>query len=153
MNLCIVWEREDGGVSITYPVPQARADGETDEQFAERIRIKDVPAGRPFHVQRKDTLPTSRRLRNAWKKGSGIITLDLPTARKLIVEEIRAERDRRLAESDKEKFRLDDVGSPQEQAKLKAKRQSLRDLPAKVETEIATLTDVQLEAYTPTWPT
>jgi hypothetical protein len=151
MDLCIVWEREDGGVSVTHPAPNARKEGETDEQFLDRIRLKDVPDGKPFHVQRKESLP-SRRFRNAWTRTSDGIEIDTPRARGLLVAEVRAERNRRLAETDTDKSRIDEIGTPQEQKAIKDKRQKLRDLPAVVESEIATLTVEQLEAYQPAWP-
>lgn len=153
MDLCIVWEREDGGVSITIPVPQARREGETDEQFAERIRQKDIPTGRSYHVSRRSDLPQSRRLRNAWRRSGNAVVVDLPLGREIILAEVRVERNRRLTESDADKAKLDDIGTPPERASLQLYRQKLRDLPAIVTGEIAGLNANQLETYQPVWPT
>ena len=66
--------------------------------------------------------------------------------------EIRTERDNRLLESDKEKNRLDDVGSQAERDALATKRQELRDIPAGVDLD-AIATPEALESFQPSWPT
>ena len=151
MHLCIVWERADGGVCVTHPAPNARLGNETDEQFAERIRIKDIPAGKPHHIQRSDALP-GRRFREAWRQVGGGIGVDLPSARSIVMADLRAERNRRLTETDAEKNRLDDVGTSQEKNALRVRRQALRDLPVVVAAEIAAMTAEQMELHSPTWP-
>lgn len=152
MELSIMFEREDGGISIVHPAPAARRGGETDEQFAERIRLKDVPAGLPSEVIRKADIPHNRRFRDAWRKAGRGVTVDVTAAKGIVLADVRAERTRRLDESDKEKIRLDEVGTPQEQKALREKRQALRDLPAIVEAQIAVMTAEQLEAYQVAWP-
>ena len=40
---------------------------ETDEEFAEWIAAKDVPAGKPFQIVDVSDIPEDRTFRNAWE--------------------------------------------------------------------------------------
>lgn len=98
---------------------------------------------------------TSRRFRNQWRrrKDNGEIEPDVSLAQQTRMLEIRAERDGRLVESDKEKARLDDIGTPEQIAALKDYRQQLRDLPATAQTDVAAITTPDgLDLYQPPWP-
>jgi hypothetical protein len=66
------------------------------------------------------------------------------------MDQIRAERDVRLAATDIDVFKLDGQAIP---APLKAKRQALRDIPATVQADLnSAATPEALEAFEPTWP-
>lgn len=40
---------------------------ETDEEFAEWVATKDVPAGKPFQIVDVSDIPEDRTFRNAWE--------------------------------------------------------------------------------------
>lgn len=151
MDLRAVYTRADGGVSVLIPAPGMRADWQTDEEFVRAIALKDVPRGITYSIIHKDALP-SRRFRDAWKIDSDAVTVDPIKARAQILAEVRAERAAKLDESDREKARLDDMGTDAERQTLREYRQSLRDLPASVTAAIAELTVAELEQFHPTWP-
>lgn len=107
------------------------------------------------HAVRADSLPVrdGRLLfRTAWKIVAGRVEVDLPTAREIVTARVRIERDRRLGDSDREKARLDDVGTPQQRQAMAAYRQALRDLPASLPAALADLTAEQLHDFAPAWP-
>lgn len=150
----ILYQRPDGGISIRVAV-EPPLPGESEAMYLDRIAIQAPPAGatRLPDVEAA-AMPTSRRLRNCWRYSSGVVSVHLPSARQQRLGEIRAERNARLLESDAEKARLDEIGTPQQRATLTAYRQQLRDLPAAAAADLAGLTSAaELEAYQPTWPT
>ena len=95
----------------------------------------------------------NRRFRLCWRHIGGRIAVDVSLARTQRLAEIRLDHDQRLEASDKDKARLDDVGTPEQIAAMKAYRQALRDLPATAQADIAALaTPEQLDQYQPPWP-
>lgn len=68
MSQVIIYENDEGGVSIIYPTEEALSII-TIEQIAE----KDVPDGKPFFIIDSESLP-SRESRNAWIIQDGIVT-------------------------------------------------------------------------------
>ena len=63
MEKRIVFENENGGVSIIVPAPSA---GLTIQQIAK----KDVPAGKEYWIVDVADIPTDRTFRNAWELDS-----------------------------------------------------------------------------------
>jgi len=59
MNLRIIYQTDEGGVSIIVPADC----GLTIEQIA----AKDVPAGKPYQIVDASEIPTDRTFRNAWE--------------------------------------------------------------------------------------
>lgn len=59
MNTRIIYQNEDGGVSIIIPAPNS---GLTVEEVA----AKDVPTGKPYKIVNVSDIPTDRSARNAW---------------------------------------------------------------------------------------
>jgi hypothetical protein len=59
MNSRIIFENDEGGVSIIVPAPSA---GLTIEQIAK----KDVPAGKEYWIVDASDIPEDRTFRNAW---------------------------------------------------------------------------------------
>ena len=152
MDLRIAWIMPDGNLGIYQPGEALRQPGDTDAQLCERaIQFKGMDA-RPHKIFNAGELP-KKTFRDAWTFDGQAITIDLPKAREIVMTRVRDERNRRLTESDAEKARLDDVGTEKEKKDAKDKRQKLRDLPAVVAGEIATMSVEQLETYKPTWPT
>ena len=104
------------------------------------------------------TIPGTSRLchrRNCWTWAilSQKIVVRIPECRTAYMAALRAERDNRLEQSDRDKIRLDDIGTPEQIAAHKAYRQALRDLPAVVQADLSALTTAeQIDQYQPTWP-
>jgi hypothetical protein len=59
MDSRIIFENDEGGVSIIVPAPSA---GLTIEQIAK----KDVPAGKEYWIVNASDIPSDRTFRNAW---------------------------------------------------------------------------------------
>lgn len=95
-------------------------------------------------------LPTNVA-QEAWKEEDGAIVVDLDKAREIKLDEIRVERDRLLAESDAEWVEKSSKG--EDVSDLNTRKQALRDLPAAVESALASESTAEdIAAYTPAWP-
>ena len=157
----IVWERPDGSIAVTVAAPESRRSGESDADWIERVaevtKTKIGSAGdvlenvRRLPNRSKDELP-SKRFRNCWRGGTaGEVVVDMALACAQRMMEIRAERDRRLAEADKEWLRILDTGPVEQQNAFRLYRQALRDIPQGI--NLDALTDpASLEAFEPNWP-
>lgn len=66
MNQRIIYQNDDGGVSIIIPADC----GLTIQQIAD----KDVPTGKPFKIIDATDIPTDRTLRDAWIVDQAILT-------------------------------------------------------------------------------
>ena len=157
----IVWEMPDGAVRYATCPEKSKQPGETIEQWLPRqfqktvrdafpgaIRILNpsMPDGQPF-------VPGAKKsFYGAWTSdGSGKIQVDLPRAREIHLAEVRAERNRKLDESDREWARLADVGTTEQQAAYREYRQALRDVPQGMNLDMID-TVVELEEFRPSWP-
>lgn len=154
-TLRIIMER-NGKVAVDIPTAELAAD--PDRLSAHLTRLQS----QGYTLLKTDAtvadLPSEtanpRRFRNAWTWDGANLVHDLPACRDQLMEEIRKERNIRLDDSDKKKNQLDDIGTGPQQAAYATYRQSLRDLPTTVQSEIDILsTPSALEAYEPTWPT
>ena len=152
----IVLQKPDGSILVVTPAADV-VEGETETEYLDRIAARTLAAVPSFagcvrlaDVELSD-IP-GRRFREAWRQVGGGIGVDLPSARSIVMADLRAERNRRLTETDAEKNRLDDVGTSQEKNALRVRRQALRDLPVVVAAEIAAMTAEQMELHSPTWP-
>lgn len=61
MNQRIIFQNDDGGVSVIVP-----SDNCLQEHTIEEIAAKDVPAGKPYKIVSVDDIPSDRTFRNAW---------------------------------------------------------------------------------------
>lgn len=126
----IVYTRPDGGVSVVVPaigdlgavVARAVPEGATNVEICEEA---DIPDDRTF--------------REAWKRGSKGIDVEMPRARHIHMDRIRAVRDKELARLDVEQLKGADVT---------AEKQSLRDIPQTFDLTVAETPD-ELKAL---WP-
>lgn len=59
MNKRIVYQNDEGGISIIVPAEEC---GLTIEEIA----AKDVPAGKIYNIVDVSEIPTDRTFRNAW---------------------------------------------------------------------------------------
>lgn len=60
MNKVIIFQNDEGGISIHHPAPNSKL---TIEQLADKC----VPAGKPYKILDKAEISTDRTFRNAWE--------------------------------------------------------------------------------------
>jgi len=163
-RVAVVWTGDDGLLKFAPVREEGRMEGESDEGHYARASAELVYRGylrpdQPWAVVPLSEFPGGQRhnryFRNCWKLIGGKVAVDLASARAQVLAEIREERNRRLDASDREKSRLDDVGTPQQRAALARYRQQLRDLPLQVQADLAVwlASAEELEHYQPPWPT
>lgn len=58
----IIYENDEGGVSVVIPTPEALAIYGIDA-----IAEKDVPSGKPYKIISSADVPSDRTFRNAWE--------------------------------------------------------------------------------------
>lgn len=93
--------KPDGSVSIINPIPEAKREDETEEEFLTRNQNK-IPAlaGLPYDDVEKDDLPADRSQRDKWRgsKGAGVYVdesvITEPERRKALEEELDLELER-----------------------------------------------------------
>ena len=155
-NRRIVWRKPGGEILVTIPASKARMAGEAEPQWLDRVAQKVVAAGGMAEAERlpdcsAEDLP-DRRFRTCWRaNAAGKVKIDLPLARQQRMNEIKADRNRRLDLSDKEWARLAEIGTAEQQSVLKAYRQALRDVPQNVDLS-KMKTARELSSYEPHWP-
>jgi hypothetical protein len=68
MSQVIIYQNNEGGVSVIHPTPEALASHTTQE-----IAIKDVPAGKPYKIIDASELP-DRTERHLWTVDAELLT-------------------------------------------------------------------------------
>ena len=61
MNQRIIFQNDEGGVSVIVPSPNC-----LQEHTIEEIAAKDVPAGKPYKIVNVEDVPSDRTFRDAW---------------------------------------------------------------------------------------
>ncbi len=95
----IVWQRPDGGVSVTVPAPnymaELMASGMTEAEALAVVQAKSVPGDATnIEIMEAATLP-GREFRNAWEKpGAGVPAINMAKARDIHAEHIGRARER-----------------------------------------------------------
>ena len=69
MNQRIIFQNDEGGVSVIVPSPNC-----LKEHTIEEIAAKDVPAGKPYKIVSVDDIPSDRTFRNAWTVNEADLT-------------------------------------------------------------------------------
>lgn len=124
----IAYTRPDGGVSIVSPAPNAIREDEPEEQFIERIRLKDVPKDAlNVRVIDEAECPADRTFRKAWKLGEGI-EIDMPKAREVHRDRLRQIRAPLFQALDVAYQRADESGDAAEKLRIAESKQVLRDV-------------------------
>ena len=62
MNQRIVYNNDEGGISIIIPTAEWLS-----EHTIEELAAKDVPAGKDYHIVDVSEIPSDRTFRNAWE--------------------------------------------------------------------------------------
>ena len=93
--------------------------------------------------------------RAAWKQdGATAPVFDMEKARTIKTDQIRPERDKKLAALDIEYIRADEAGDADKKQSIATVKQKLRDIPETIQSDLNALdTPDALEKFTPTWPT
>ena len=61
MDKRIIYQNDEGGISIVIPTPEALT-----TMTIEEIAAKDVPQGKEYHIVDVSDIPKDRTFRNAW---------------------------------------------------------------------------------------
>ena len=93
-------------------------------------------------------IPADRYFRNAWKDTGAKLDVDMPKAREIHREHLRARRAPLLAALDTEYMRADEAADVPEKRRIAAKKQALRDVTADPRIDAAT-TPEALKAVVP----
>jgi hypothetical protein len=65
----IIFQNDEGGVSVLIPAPEC-----LQEHTIEEIAAKDVPAGKPYQIVDVADIPSDRTFRNAWTVNEADLT-------------------------------------------------------------------------------
>lgn len=120
MNQRIIYPTPDGGVAIVVP---------SGELPIDQVLAKDVPVGITGEIVESTDVPSDRSFRNAWKKSGRNIIHDMPKARDIHRNRIRAAREPLLAALDVALLREQEKPQPVT-GPIIAQKQALRDAPA-----------------------
>lgn len=133
-----------------WPVAGAVAEwAETEEEFIARVAAKVVPADASnVQIVGQESIPADRSFRNAWKAAPGRVEVDMPKARDIHRDALRAKRAPLMAALDVEYMRADENGDAAKKAEIAAKKQTLRDVTKAPEIEAARTPD-ELKAVLP----
>ena len=151
----IIFERPDGGISITAPVRSQKIGEEIEDYYtniSKRVLMSLPPGTKFIGLLQRDEIPKSRYFRNQWKiNDDKKIEVDMEKAREHKMAIIRAERNRRLDNSDKLWNMVQDVGSDEDKKRMKGVRQALRDVPQNINLGVVQTAE-ELEKLEPDWP-
>ena len=113
-----------------------------------------IPADGPYWVQDETDLPggsiseENDYFFDAWKWDDGV-TVDMAKAREIHPEHIRRARNKKLAALDIPFIRALESGNAEEQTRIAAEKQALRDIPQKFDLSTGVKTPAELKAL---WP-
>lgn len=146
MNKRIIYQNDQGGVSVVIPAPNC---GLTIEEIA----AKDVPTGKPYKIVDVSEIPTDRSLRNGWKCDNANnptkIEHDIPKCREIWKDYMRAVRKPLLEALDADWMKAVENDDTAKKNEVKTKKQELRDVTTNTDLANAT-TPAQIKAV---WPT
>lgn len=136
----IIWQRPDGGVSVTHLI--TTTDSQTESA---RLRANgDVPADWILAAFDKP-IPTTREWREAWEWRGNSVNINKDKAVELTKERLRREREPLLAALDTEYLRALETGV--DTSTIVAEKQRLRDITT---IPVASMTLDELTALTAT---
>lgn len=150
----IIYTRPDGGVSVVCPTPEFMSSFENESEAISALREKNVPAD-ATNIKECNVadLPHRDSFRSAWTQTGDTPTVDMAKARVIKTDQIRPERNKRLADLDVTYLRADEAGDTATKEKIAVQKQKMRDLPATIQSDLNALnTPEELESFTPTWP-
>ncbi len=124
-NQRIVYTREDGGVSVIVPSPEA-----LQTMTIEQIAAKDVPQGLSYRITDVENIPPDRTFREAWtdENPTDTVDIDMTKARDIHKNTLRELRKPLLEALDIEYFKALEAGDEAKCSEIKADKQALRDV-------------------------
>ncbi len=164
MAKAIVWQAPDGSLRITHPNDKPHPwgdpplEGETEQHYLDRhamIALSSDPSLKEctrLSDHDIDALPATRRWRNCWRHDGKGVAIDLALTKEQRLAEIRLERNAALDGTDKDMARLNEIGTAEQVAAMKAYRQQLRDIPATVQPDLDKSATPDEVAELPLWP-
>lgn len=125
----LIYTRDDGGISIVWPVPKAQLERTlgalTEEEYKAHVVARSIPDGKAYREVDDSELPADREFRDAWKDTGSAIDHDMDKCRAML----RARRNKKLEEMDDRAWR--ESRKPNGQSgEVNTKAQRLRDIPA-----------------------
>ena len=146
----IVFPRADGGVSIVAPAPEFLAKYPTEAEGLAALQERQLAVFALEGVVIDETniclceeaeVPADRTFRDAWERDTTAspdpLRTDMPKARTIHMDRIRAARDRRLEEKDREFMRAVESKDNARQNAIAAEKQALRDIPQTFDLTVA----------------
>lgn len=125
----IVYTQVNGRLAVvhpvrnTFPTPEKLTDAEIEQRAWDRLPADAI---NPLFVD-EGAIPSDRTFRNAWKAD---LTVDMPVAREIHRDRLRAMRAPLMASLDTEYMRADELGDTTEKQRIAARKQALRDVTA-----------------------
>jgi hypothetical protein len=142
MTDCILYTRQDDSVVILHPAAHSGLKGEKPEETLARIIHEVVPSDAiKVLVVDSRNLPTDYRFHGAWQLQGANIGTDMPKARDIHRDRIRAARAPLMAQLDVDYQRADEVGDASKKQEIASRKQLLRDATAHPDIEAAQTPD------------
>ena len=127
----------DGTVSIVHPAPNSRKPEESQTEWLNRVFEKATPEGITYNDMDISSIPADRTFREAWEVNEDLVTVNMPKARSIHMDRIRALRNQKLSTLDFDymlAFENNDETKMQDIAGLK---KILRDIPQNFDLTVA----------------
>lgn len=146
----IIYTDANGEMCVVHPAygDRLRPKGETEDELLTRVAVRSIPTGTPFEIVDEPAVPTDRTYRNAWE-WKNKIEVNMPKARGIHMDRIRAVRNDKLKEKDTEFMKAFEARDAALQAQIAAEKQVLRDIPQTFDLSIHT----NPTALKAAWPT
>lgn len=135
----IIFQNENGGVSVVHPVPQEKKKNWPlikDEEYLQHVIKRSVPPGVNYKVIEDHQIPVDRTFRDAWNLTQFGVAVNMTKAKAIHMKQIRRERNQVLNDSDWELLRELEKTLPPNHP-LRKKRQDLRDIPSNLNLDAA----------------
>lgn len=129
-------------VALGMPGAKSKLDGETDDEYLLRIAEEDKPNMTGYRIVEDSSLP-DRRWRSAWRDDGVNLSVDLPEARNIRLNELKPIRDeKRIIKREDYEIAMANAASTDEiLADLKSMNNMETDEPANLDNQ-ATLEDI-----------
>jgi hypothetical protein len=160
----LAYTRPDGGCSIVHLTWRKMQEGETEQEFIERVKL-DIPsdainitelddAQLPYGGYRDLTKTRSIAMRNSWRNPADttsppVVDMDIARQAKMDLE-WRPARNEMLKELDVDYQRADEEGDLTRKTAIADEKRKLRDMPVDFDTKIKSIeTPEELDSYSP----
>lgn len=118
MSKVIIYSEADGNVCVIHPTGEVSLEG----------CIAAVPEGRPYQIVDKETLPSDRYFRAAWRPAPGGVDIDIEAAKEVQRNRWRRMREPKLAALDLEVMKAVERGDARRRREVADMKQALRDI-------------------------